>query len=63
MKWMLRRLLVWTVLTVLSLLGASCALQLVAPPVGDAPPFTTTDAMSLQAQTRSVGETFGPPPR
>lgn len=60
MKWMLRRLLVWTVLTVLSLLGASCALQLVAPPVGDAPPFNTTSAISLQAQTRSIGESFGP---
>lgn len=63
MKWMLRRLLIWTVLTALSLLGASCALSLVAPPVGDAPPFNPTSAMSLQAQTRSIGETFGPPSR
>lgn len=57
---MFRWLLVLTVLTVLLLAGASWAPDLVAPPVGDAPPFDTTSAMSLQAQTRSIGETFGP---
>lgn len=60
---MFRRLLVLTVLTVLSLAGASWAPYLVAPPTGDAPPFDPASAISLQAQTRSIGETFGSPSR
>lgn len=63
MKTTLRRLLVWSVLCVLSLTGSSCAFQLAAPPEGDAPPFDKAGAMSLAAQARSLGDVFGLAPR